>query len=72
METNPVVVNGQRVLEGDMVLTENQWRAVRERKGLAALSSRWPETNGYPLVPYYLSDNSNKNMFRLLRRQRRE
>ncbi|XP_050714123.1 protein SpAN-like [Eriocheir sinensis] len=44
METNPSVVNGQQVFEGDMVLTESQWRAVRERKTLADLSARWPFT----------------------------
>ncbi|XP_050707813.1 zinc metalloproteinase nas-38-like isoform X1 [Eriocheir sinensis] len=54
METNPSVVNGHQVFEGDMVLTESQWRAVRERKALADLSARWPEQGGFPTVPYYL------------------
>ncbi|XP_050706181.1 protein SpAN-like [Eriocheir sinensis] len=54
METNPSVVNGHQVFEGDMVLTESQWRAVRERKALAELSARWPEQGGFPTVPYYL------------------
>ncbi|XP_050704792.1 uncharacterized protein LOC126990276 isoform X10 [Eriocheir sinensis] len=54
METNPSVVNGHQVFEGDMVLTESQWRAVRERKAIADLSARWPQQGGFPTVPYYL------------------
>lgn len=54
METNPRVVNGQQVSEGDMVLMESQWRAVRERKAAASFALRWPEQDGVPTVPYYL------------------
>lgn len=60
MDTNPPVVNGERVFEGDIVLTMKQWRALKERKGLASSNSRWPEgADGYPLVPYRFNSGEN-------------
>lgn len=62
MDNNPVVVDGQFIFEGDIVLTEKQWRSVKERKGLASSSYRWPEgSDGFPLVPYVF-DTDGKNL----------
>lgn len=72
METNPAFVNGHRVFEGDMVLTESQWQALQERKAAANLFLRWSETAGYPLVPYVFVNISNINMFQMLSKQMRE
>lgn len=62
MDTNPKVVDGELVFEGDIVLTDEQWRIIKERKGLASLSSRWPEgSDGFPLVSYVF-DNDGENL----------
>ena len=61
MDTNPREVNGQPVFEGDILLTQEQRRALKERKGQASLSSRWEEgSDGYPLVPYVFSNDCKR------------
>ncbi|KAK8400468.1 hypothetical protein O3P69_003258 [Scylla paramamosain] len=58
MDTNPTEVEGEPIFEGDILLTQSQWREIRERKGLNGESSRWPEgSDGYPLVPYLFTDS---------------
>lgn len=52
MDINPSVANGDQFFEGDMVLTESQWQAIRQRKAIDFLSARWTEQNGFPTVPY--------------------
>ncbi|XP_063842424.1 protein SpAN-like isoform X2 [Scylla paramamosain] len=66
IDTNPSVINGQPVFEGDIILTENQWAAVRARKGLSDLTKRWSEgSDGYPVVPYrFTDDRLNKNVIK--------
>lgn len=54
MDINPSVANGHQLFEGDMVLTESQWQAIRQRKALADLTARWTEQNGFPTMPYYI------------------
>ena len=57
IDTNPLEVDGAAVFGGDIVLTEEQWAAVRTRKGLTDLTKRWSEgSDGYPLVPYRFVD----------------
>lgn len=54
-------MDGLRILEGDILLTENQWRSLLERKGHADTTRRWPEgPDGYPLVPYIITDGKQE------------
>ncbi|XP_069180855.1 blastula protease 10-like [Procambarus clarkii] len=50
--TNPDFVDGKPLYQKDILLNPEQWQALRERKALASVASRWPEVNGFPLVPY--------------------
>ncbi|KAK8744901.1 hypothetical protein OTU49_000675 [Cherax quadricarinatus] len=53
METNPEEVEGKTLYQSDMLLSEEQWQSVRERKAMADLVYRWPNGgDGYPIVPY--------------------
>lgn len=58
LETNPDEVEGERLFEGDILLTPAQRRALNERKALASAYYRWPKdrTDGKPLVPYVFAD----------------
>lgn len=57
-DTNPEEVEGERLFQSDMLLSTDQWRALRERKGLASTTYRWPEgSDGFPLVPYVFSND---------------
>ncbi|XP_045110776.1 blastula protease 10-like isoform X3 [Portunus trituberculatus] len=61
MDTNPTEVKGDPVFEGDILLTQGQWRAMRERKGIAYETSYW--TNGN--VPYrFVSSGLNQDVIR--------
>ncbi|XP_042888671.1 protein SpAN-like, partial [Penaeus japonicus] len=56
-QTNPDFVDGHRLFEKDIMLTEDQWRAVLARKGLASEARRWPEdASGTPRVKYRFAD----------------
>ncbi|XP_069180532.1 protein SpAN-like [Procambarus clarkii] len=50
--TNPDFVDGKPLYQKDILLNPEQWQALRERKALASAVYRWPEVNGFPLVPY--------------------
>nr|XP_053627455.1 blastula protease 10-like [Cherax quadricarinatus] len=51
--TNPDFVDGKKLFEKDIMLTPEQWQALRERKAIRNLMYRWPDgPDGYPLVPY--------------------
>nr|XP_053627432.1 protein SpAN-like [Cherax quadricarinatus] len=58
--TNPDSVDGQNLFEKDIMLTPEQWQALRERKAIRKLVYRWPDgPDGYPLVPYYTVSGVN-------------
>ncbi|KAK8400274.1 hypothetical protein O3P69_003168 [Scylla paramamosain] len=49
MDTNPTEVKGDPIFEGDILLTQSQWRAMREKKGIAYETSYWPDdSDGLP------------------------
>ncbi|XP_069953064.1 blastula protease 10-like [Cherax quadricarinatus] len=51
--SNPDYVDGEKLFEKDIMLTPEQWQALRERKAIRNLVYRWPNgPNGYPVVPY--------------------
>lgn len=48
------------MFEGDMLLSEDQRRALEERKGLSSLATRWPASfGGYPLIPFVFGDSES-------------
>nr|XP_045593034.1 blastula protease 10-like [Procambarus clarkii] len=54
--TNPDIVDGRPLYQKDIMLTPQQWQALRERKAIADLTYRWPAgPDGFPLVPYVTS-----------------
>ncbi|KAK4315563.1 hypothetical protein Pmani_013254 [Petrolisthes manimaculis] len=57
LENNPDEVEGEKLFEGDILLTPTQRRALNERKGIANPYYRWPDgRDGLPLVPYTFGD----------------
>ncbi|XP_069182918.1 blastula protease 10-like [Procambarus clarkii] len=51
--SNPDFVAEEPLYQKDMLLTPQQWQALRERKTVANLTTRWPAgPDGSPLVPY--------------------
>jgi len=58
--TNPgATQEGEELFQSDVLLSKEQWEAVRERKAINYEGSRWPEgSDGYPLVPYVYSDSN--------------
>ncbi|KAG7169551.1 Blastula protease 10-like 4 [Homarus americanus] len=59
--TNPDTVNGKELFEKDLMLTPEQWHAIRERKAISNVIFRWPPgPNGYPLIPYRFVDPVNR------------
>nr|XP_053632801.1 uncharacterized protein LOC128688836 [Cherax quadricarinatus] len=54
--SNPDSVDEQKLFEEDIMLTSEQWEALRERKAIRDLVYRWPNgSDDYPLVPYYIA-----------------
>ncbi|KAK3889241.1 hypothetical protein Pcinc_006809 [Petrolisthes cinctipes] len=59
LDTNPDEVEGERLFEGDILLTPTQRRSLNERKGIAHPYYRWRDgSDGLPLVPYTFGDRS--------------
>ncbi|KAK3895828.1 hypothetical protein Pcinc_000443 [Petrolisthes cinctipes] len=59
LDTNPDEVKGERLFEGDILLTPTQRRSLNERKGIAHPYYRWRDgSDGLPLVPYTFGDRS--------------
>ncbi|XP_069941790.1 protein SpAN-like [Cherax quadricarinatus] len=58
--SNPDSVDEQKLFEEDIMLTSEQWEALRERKAIRDLVYRWPNgSDDYPLVPYYIASGVN-------------
>ncbi|KAK4296811.1 hypothetical protein Pmani_030720 [Petrolisthes manimaculis] len=56
MEVNPLEVDGMELFEGDIMLTKEQWRMLKEERKFQNYGSelyKWqPGPSGFPLVPY--------------------
>jgi len=56
--SNPSRVAAGELYQSDMLLTEEQWAALRNRKAIKDVQYRWTEgSDGYPLVPYVFQDS---------------
>ncbi|CAL4144042.1 unnamed protein product, partial [Meganyctiphanes norvegica] len=63
--SNPQRVAAGELYQSDMLLTEEQWDAVRERKAIDDQRYRWTEgSDGYPLVPYVFQDSVDQSAVR--------
>ncbi|KAK3891266.1 hypothetical protein Pcinc_004841 [Petrolisthes cinctipes] len=55
MELNPEEVDGKKLFEGDIMLTDEQWRMLKEERKFQTYGNlyKWqPGPSGDPLVPY--------------------
>ncbi|CAL4063748.1 unnamed protein product [Meganyctiphanes norvegica] len=56
--SNPSRVAAGELYQSDMLLTEEQWAALRNRKAIKDVQYRWTEgSDGYPFVPYVFQDS---------------
>ncbi|CAL4116747.1 unnamed protein product [Meganyctiphanes norvegica] len=60
--SNPSAVAAGELYQSDMLMSEEQWDALRTRKALDNKKMRWTEgSDGYPLVPYVFMDSVNQD-----------
>ncbi|CAL4110111.1 unnamed protein product, partial [Meganyctiphanes norvegica] len=63
--SNPRRVAAGELYESDMLLTEEQWAALRGRKAINNQLYRWTEgPDGFPLVPYLFQDSVDQTAIR--------